>query len=217
MSENNYKRKEGFWFGLGKIPLLIIILGIASLIFYSSVRYLNPDFENGYLSGNKFSYVSVFRIGLIVHLIIAPFLVFSSSLLLFFKLEKKSPRMHRVIGRLTVYSAFVFLVPSGFILSYYAIGGLVGQILFFSLTLLTSFTLARALFEARNRNFTFHRKWMIRFYILLTSAIWLRINMFVGSYFFQLNGVDFYLASAALSWIPQLIITELIFLRKKAA
>lgn len=216
MNESNYKRKEGFWFGLGKIPLLIIILGIASLIFYSSIRYLNPDFENGYLSGNKFPYLSVFRIGLIVHLIIAPFLVFSSSLLLFFKLERRSPRLHRMIGRLTVYSAFLFLIPSGFILSYYAIGGLVGQILFFSLTFLTFISVARALFEARNRNFALHRKWIIRFYILLTSAIWLRLNMFIGSYFFHFNGVDFYLTAAALSWIPQLIITELLFLRKKA-
>jgi uncharacterized membrane protein len=216
MNESNYRRKEGFWFGLGKIPLLIIILGIASLIFYSSVRYLNPDFENGYLSGNKFPYLSVFRIGLIVHLIIGPFLVFSSSLLLFFKLERRSPRLHRVIGRLTVYSAFVFLIPSGFILSYYAIGGIVGQILFFSLTFLTFITVARALFEARNRNFTLHRKWIIRFYILLTSAIWLRLNMFIGSYFFHLNGIDFYLTAAALSWIPQLIFAELLFLRKKA-
>lgn len=216
MSESNYKRKEGFWFGLGKIPLLIIILGIASLIFYSSRRYLNPDFENGYLSGNKFPYLSVFRIGLTVHLIIAPFLVFSSSLLLFFKLEKKSPRIHRVIGRLTVYTAFLFLIPSGFILSYYAIGGLVGQLLFFSLTFLTLISVARALFEARNRNFTLHRKWMIRFYILLTSAIWLRLNMFIGSYFFHLNGVDFYLTAAALSWVPQLIIAEFLFMRNKA-
>jgi uncharacterized membrane protein len=217
MNESNYKRKEGFWFGLGKIPLLIIILGIASLIFYSSVRYLNPDFENGYLSGNKFPYLSVFRIGLIVHLIIAPFLVFSSSLLLFFRLERRSPQLHRVIGRLTVYSAFAFLIPSGFILSYYAIGGLVGQLLFFSLTFLTMISVARALFEARNRNFTLHRKWMIRFYILLTSAIWLRLNMFIGSYFFDFNGVNFYLSAAALSWIPQLIIIELLFLRKKTA
>ena len=217
MSESNYKRKEGFWFGLGKIPLLIIILGIASLIFYSSVRYLNPGFENGYLSGNKFPYLSVFRIGLIVHLIIAPFLVFCSSLLLFFKLEKKSPRIHRVIGRLTVYTAFLLLIPSGFILSYYAIGGLIGQLLFFSLTFLTLISVARALFEARNRNFALHRKWMIRFYILLTSAIWLRLNMFIGSYFFHFNGVDFYLTAAALSWIPQFIIAEFLFLRNKAA
>lgn len=214
MNESNYRRKEGFWFGLGKIPLLIIILGIASLIFYSSIRYLNPSFENGYLSGNKFPYLSVFRIGLIVHLISAPFLVFSSSLLLFFKIEKKKPRLHRLIGKLTIYSALLFLIPSGLILSYYAIGGLIGQIIFFSLTLLTFISIVKALLEARNRNFTLHRKWVIRFYILLTSAIWLRLNMFIGSYFFHLSGVDFYLIAAVLSWVPQLIITELLFLRK---
>jgi|GEM_PF-1164634 len=215
MSESNYKRKEGFWFGLAKIPLLLIVIGIAGLIFYSSLRYVNPSFENGYLSGNNLPFFSLFRFGLIIHLFVAPFLILSSSILLFFKLETKNPNLHRLIGRSTIYLGILFLVPSGLILSYYAIGGFMGQLLFFSLTILTFISLVRALFAAKNRDFKMHRKWVIRFYILLTSAIWLRLNMFIGSYYLGFNGVDLYLSSAVLSWVPQLFFTEILFLKNK--
>jgi len=216
MKESNYKRKEGYWFGLVKLPLLLVVVGIACLILYSSLRYLNPNYANGYLAGNKLPYLSVFRIGLIVHLFVAPLLILSSSILLFFKLETKKPKTHRLIGRWTIYLGVFFLIPSGLILSYYAIGGTKGQILFFTLTIFTLFALFRALFEAKNKNFNSHRKWVIRLYILLTSAIWLRLNMFFGSYFLGLSGVEFYLLAALFSWVPQLFIVELLFLRKNS-
>lgn len=216
MKESNYKLKEGFWFGLVKLPILIIVIGIAFLILYSSLRYLNPSYKNGYLTGNQLPYFSVFRFGLIIHLIVAPLLILSSSILLFFKLETKKPKTHRLIGRFTIYLGVAFLIPSGLILSYYAIGGMAGQIIFFILTILTFSALLKALFEAKNKNFNNHRKWVIRFYILLTSAIWLRLNMFFGSYFFSLGGVEFYLLAALLSWVPQLLIAELFFITKRS-
>jgi hypothetical protein len=87
-------------------------------------------------------------------------------------------------------------------------GGFLGKFLFLSLTTLSVISLINGFRAAVNKSFVLHQQWMIRFYILLPSALWLRLNMFV---FFSLFGMGEwqYLCAAFLSWVPQLLIFEI--------
>src|SRR5688500_13087022 len=67
------------------------------------------------------------------------------------------------------------VVPSGWILSYYAMGGAAGKLVFFVLASYTAYAAFRGYTAARERRIDLHRHWMRELMALLASAVLLRI------------------------------------------
>jgi uncharacterized membrane protein len=146
-----------------------------------------------------------------VHALVSFVLLLTSGTLIFFRIEQYYPTVHRLAGKFTVVLAILVVVPTGFILSFHALGGILGKLIFALLTLLSLISISLGFYFAIKRSIPIHRKWMLRFFILLTSAIWLRINLFIC---FQVKWViseSDYLWCAVLSWVPQLLLLELFF------
>lgn len=197
--------------GLVKTITFLLILLIGSLIVIATSRYLNPEEKGGYLAGRTLDTISLIRFTVLVHALVSFVLLVTSGTLIFLRLEQKYPRVHRLVGKFTVVLAILVVVPTGFILSYHALGGLYGKSVFALLTLLTLIFISLGFYNALKRRFDLHKKWMLRFFILLTSAIWLRINLFIC---FQVKWViseNDYFWCAVLSWVPQLILLEFFF------
>ena len=197
--------------GLVKTVAFLLILLIGSLIVIATSRYLNPDETGGYLASRTLDTISLIRFTVLVHALVSFVLLLTSGTLIFLRLEQKYSTAHRLAGKFTVFLTILVVVPTGFVLSYHALGGLDGKLIFALLTLLTLLFISFGFYNAMKRRFDLHKKWMLRFFVLLTSAIWLRINLFIC---FQVKWViteNDYLWCAVLSWVPQLLLLELFF------
>ncbi|TNF49516.1 MAG: DUF2306 domain-containing protein [Bacteroidetes bacterium] len=179
------------------------------MILYRTGHYLDTNYQNGYLTLTKEDNVRFVRWTIIVHGFIASVLIILSTILIFGRIERKYERLHRTIGKVTVLMAIIILIPTGYILSIFNSSGNLASILFLILTSLTLISILNGWRSVLRKELYAHQLWMHRFYILLSSAIWLRINMSIAFYFYQPTS-QLYAVCIVLSWLPQLIFFEIL-------
>ena len=122
--------------------------------------------------------------------------------------RERFPNLRRWLGRVYLVSVFVSGV-AGFSLAFTAQGGLAGRIGFGMLAVLWLTTASFAYVRIRGYDIESHRRWMIRNYSLTFAAVTLRIWLV----FLTGAGYDFpdaYAAVSWLSWVPNLIVAEII-------
>jgi hypothetical protein len=100
--------------------------------------------------------------------------------------------------------------PGGLIMGFYANGGWPARISFIILSFLWIGFTAYAFLLARKKEFFLHSDYMIRSYSLTLSAITLRIYAFLLPSVILLEPHTAYRLIAWLSWIPNLVIAEII-------
>lgn len=212
MKINTYRKK---WLTAAtpvKFLLLLPICWIAWVIFSYSLSYFTPDFNAGFLSDKLDVFDGVFKYGLYAHCLSAPLLIFLCSLLIFFRIERRWPAVHRITGKAVIWISFLLFIPSSFILAQYAIGGWKGNIIFTCLTIAYSLSLFFGFYFIKKGNLPQHRRWMLRLYIFLLSGIQLRVIKLIFAYGFRYVGESSYLWASTLSWILPWIILELVYL-----
>lgn len=123
------------------------------------------------------------------------------------KLRSKDPRIHRWIGR--VYCIMVLVGGvGGFIVAWTTTAGIIASFGFASLAGVWLYTTGRAYRLARLRDFTAHRRWMIRSYAVAGAAITLRLDLPIAPLlgYSSLSGYIFFACWA--SWIINLAVAE---------
>jgi uncharacterized membrane protein len=131
-------------------------------------------------------------------------------------LQKKYKRVHRIIGYLYVLLVVFITGPAAFMMGWHANGGLPARTSFTLLAFLWVVFTAFAWWYATRKNFIYHRKFMIRSYALTLSAIALRLyTIGFESLHLDAKPVEIYITTAWLSWVPNLIIAEIIINYKK--
>lgn len=144
--------------------------------------------------------------------------IFGSSIILlagFFQFSKKvynNKALHRALGKLYVFGVLFFAAPGAYVMTLFINRG-TGVFISFLLqnTLWVAFTLA-ALLLIKKGQIDDHIKMMNRSYALAFGAVTLRFYIWLFSVFG--NGVNFennYLIIAFLSWVPNLILVEILF------
>ena len=118
------------------------------------------------------------------------------------------------MGYIYVTDVLLITGPAGLLMGFYANGGIPSRIAFVSLALLWIFFTAMALIKARQKNFTAHRRYMIRSYALTLSAITLRAWKYALTNSFELPPMDVYRSVAWLGWVVNLIVAEYIISTK---
>lgn len=129
------------------------------------------------------------------------------------KILKKTPAVHRWIGRVYVFIILGVCGPAGLIMAFYANGGTLTKTSFITLSLLwwgTTWTAYRAI---RAGNIRRHGAWMIRSYALTLSAISLRVMQFGLASYSDISPEAAYEIVAWPSWMLNLLLAEL-FLSK---
>lgn len=211
MRTNIPSRKVQLMLQLAKLLFAALVLLITTTIITVSFTYFPPDFGRGFLYGKAALFDGIFPYGLYIHVVSAPLLMLLSTLLIFGRIENRFPKTHRFLGKITVSTGFLLFIPSSFILAFFAMGGVTGKLLFFTITICTLISLFYAYRFARQKDFPRHRRWILRFYVFLLSAIFLRINKFIFGHYFGFYGTDAYLLAVLLSWLPQWLLLELSF------
>jgi len=194
---------------------IILLFGAAVALAGNTLYYINFDSSFGFLRHKQNAvatgwylpafYAHIFAGALVL---IAGFFQFQN------KLRKRFPATHRLTGYMYVIGILAFAAPGGMVMAMFiGRGPVVLSSFVLQCTLWIVFTVL-ALLSARQRNFRMHEQWMIRSFALTLAAITLRMYIFGASWFYDLSAPAVYGVFAWLSWVPNLILGEIIIRRK---
>jgi hypothetical protein len=185
---------------------LMVRLSLPYTAMRSDIKFLRSKqtvYHIGYWR-NSF-YIHVFTSCLVL---IAGFTQFNPWLL------RRRPRVHRVMGWIYLVTVVGISGPAAFIMGLYANGGLPARTSFVLLSFLwMAFTFYAGYLVIRKR-WLEHGAFMFRSYALTLSALTLRSYTFIiGLTTLQASPRDIYITTAWLSWVPNLILAEILIRR----
>ena len=169
--------------------------------------YLPPDFsEAGFLIGRAGYFFGAYSVAFYFHIFAGPLTLLAGLILLSDSFRKRFTRWHRRVGRVQFVCVMMVSI-SGVWMSRYAEGGLIAGLGFGSLAIATGTSVWFGMRTAMRRRFAEHRRWMMRNYILLCSAVVLRLT--AGITIVTGSTADWvYPMSAWTSWLIPLAVYE---------
>lgn len=198
------------------------ILGLLAILFFSwlmlgiTLPFFSFRYDIGFLlSKQHVLYLAIWRYSFYIHIAASLPLLLIGFQQLVPAWRRKYPAFHRKAGRVYVFIVLFLSAPTGFIMGYYANGGRAAQVSFMLLSLcwgLFTYIGYRAWQQGKMRK---HGEFMVRSYALTLSAILLRSYVYVLPLFSSLNGKEMYIFVSWMSWVPNLVFVELLFLWRK--
>ncbi len=153
------------------------------------------------------NYVDFHRVALIVHMIFGPLALLLAPFQFWTKLRNSRPRIHRFLGYSYVVSIMLAGVTVAVMMGNFA-GTAWAATGFLLLDAGWMATTIIAVNKARQKNFSEHRRWMIRSATLTFAAVTLRLQM-IPLIIAGLSILETYNYTAWLSWLLPLVVVEL--------
>ena len=189
---------------------IVFTFWIGWLILTPFPFYIPPNFEKADFLRPKsdFFYNSGYFIGFFAHIVGAPICLMLGGFQMSRSIRDNRPAIHRRLGQIYVAVALLLAAPGGLIMAMKSYGGLSSVICFGSIAILTWWSTFTGWKAGREYDVTRHRRWMMRSYILILSAVFLRLTHFLLSHF-QMDQELTYQLSAWISWLLPLAVLEL--------
>lgn len=197
---------------LVKWTYAVIAACIAVWIFISSLQWLSPSFEAGFLSDKQTYFYNGYHFAFYAHIYTTPLLCLLGFIPYF---RKPKDKLHRFLGKIYAYLVLFVSAPSALFMSMFALGGNIGVTLFLALTLLWIYSTYRAVAEVKKGRIDYHELFIKRSLILMLSGVNLRIIMFIFAQFWEGDPIQMYLLASFLSWVPFLVLHEAWVLMKR--
>jgi hypothetical protein len=159
-------------------------------------------------------YKDIWRWSFYIHIGTSIFVLFFGVFQFIKPILIKYPNFHRTLGKAYIIIVLVFSAPSGLVMAFYANGGVWAKTSFVIISVLWWLFTYMAYVKIRNKNIQSHIAFMLRSYALTLSAITLRTYVVFLPAFIHLHAKEMYTLVAWLSWIPNIIIAE-VLIRKK--
>jgi uncharacterized membrane protein len=118
--------------------------------------------------------------------------------------------LHRVLGRVQVAVLLLLVLPTSVVMARHAFGGWPAGVSFLLLSLTTAACAVAGVVQARRRRFHSHRRWMLRCYVLICSAVVLRIVSGTAGLVGVSSPEDAYVVAAWASWLVPLAACEVV-------
>jgi Predicted membrane protein (DUF2306) len=207
---------------LHRTAWVLVTIG-ALLMFLLAARYFlldldaaaaNPDeiiLRELYLERPLGLYIHAFAI--MFPLIIGPVQFFLRRLTPEARRAKYLP-LHRWLGRIYVTGALIGGL-AGLYLAIFAFGGFVSALGFGLLAVLLLTSTSIAYLRIRAGDEFSHKEWMTRSYALMFAAVTLRLQLGIYEGAFGIEAMAAYQAVAWSSWVPNLIVAEIINTRRR--
>ncbi|MBS0205015.1 MAG: DUF2306 domain-containing protein [Planctomycetes bacterium] len=187
---------------------VVVIVKVTVAVVLGYREYIPPDFNSDFLHGRESYFAHDYQWAFYPHIISGPVTLILGLILISNRFRTRFPQWHRRLGRVQVFCVLLLVSPSGLWMAWYAAPGPVAGISFAILSVLTGACVVLGWQAAVKRRFAIHRVWMGRCFVLLCSAVVLRVVGGLGS----VGGVqsDWYdpLASWA-SWVVPLVAFEM--------
>jgi hypothetical protein len=185
--------------------LLIAKVTLTVLIGYRD--YLPPNFNADFLLGRESYFYGPYRWAFYIHLLSGPLSLILGTILISQGFRRRFLRWHRRLGRLQVANVLLLVVPSGLWMARYAMSGAIAGTGLAFLAIATAFCCAVGWRSAVARQFGDHQLWMWRTYLLLCSAVIIRLFGGLATAF-QFDPPWVYPTSVWASWLLPLAIFE---------
>jgi uncharacterized membrane protein len=130
------------------------------------------------------------------------------------KLRNRYLNTHRTLGKIYVIAVFLSSC-AGLFIAFFSTGGIICVLGFGFLALSWLFTIIKAYTSIRRLDISEHRRWMIRNYALTFAAVTLRIWLPMGQNLMHMDFFLIYRIVSWMAWVPNLIVAELLFIRKR--
>ncbi len=166
--------------------------------------YLPPDYDlSAFLGGRRYTFDGLYRTSFYIHIFSGPPAIVIAVALFYTGGIERRIRWHRLLGKIQFFLVILVVVPSGLFMAGNAYGGVVAQLGFAALSLLTGVTLLMAVYHARSHRIRHHKIWAQRTIAMLLSPILLRL--FSGVLIVtELATPLTYQANAWISWLVPL-------------
>jgi uncharacterized membrane protein len=186
---------------------LLLVLKVAVGVVVGYRHYVPPDFSSDFLLGREAYFFGPYCWAFYAHLIAGPTSLIVGTILTSDRFRRWAPAWHRRLGRIQVGCVLLVIVPSGLWMARYAMTGAVAAFGLASLAVVTAICCAAGWRAAMARRFDEHRRWMWRTYLLLCSAVVIRMLGGLATVF-EADADWVYPASVWVSWVAPLIAFE---------
>lgn len=185
-----------------------LVLRVTATILSNYPDYFPPNFDSLFLEGRKRTFPGAYSVTFYVHIFAAPFTLLAGLVLLSETVRRRCGRFHRVLGRVQVCVLLALMLPSSVVMSRHAFGGWPAGLSFVLLSFATAFCAVAGVVCARRKRFDRHRCWMHRTFVLLCSAIALRLISGAASMLEVSNPERAYVVASWCSWLVPLAVWE---------
>src|SRR4051794_4937278 len=163
---------------LKSILLLLVAVLIVKVTFSVVLGYRNyipPNFDIDFLSGRQSYFAGAYQWAFYSHIVSGPASLILGLILISESFRKRFPKWHRSMGKVQAGVVLFLLAPSGLWMAYYAQTGTIAGIGFSLLAIATGMCVLAGWRSAMKKRFAEHRRWMLRCFLLLCSAVIVRI------------------------------------------
>jgi uncharacterized membrane protein len=189
---------------------VLLILRVLVTILANYPDYFPPNFESLFLQGREATFVGLYRPAFYVHIFTAPVVLLNGLILLSESVRRRRGGIHRVLGRLQVFVLLGLVLPSSVVMARHAFGGWPAGLSFHLLSAATAGCAIAGVVQACRRRFDRHRRWMLRCYVLICSAVALRLISGAAGLVGVPSPEGAYIVAAWSSWLIPLAVFELI-------
>jgi uncharacterized membrane protein len=189
---------------------VVLILRVLVTILANYPDYFPPNFDSLFLQGRETTFTGVYEVAFYVHIFSGPVVLFNGLILLSESVRRRRGGLHRVLGRIQVVVLLVFVLPSSVVMSRHAFGGWPAGLSFLVLSVATAGCAIVGVVHARRRRFDRHRRWMLRCYVLICSAVALRLMSGAAGVVGVPSPEGAYIVAAWCSWLLPLAAYELL-------
>jgi hypothetical protein len=190
----------------------LVVLKVTLSVVSEYRRYLPPDFEADFLMGRETYFWGGYCWAFYTHLVAGPVSLLWGTILISDRFRAWAPRWHRWLGRWQVACILLLLTPSGLWMARYAATGMVAGAGLAVLAIATATCTTLGWRAAVQRRFDVHRRWMSRAYLLMLSAVLIRLIGGLATVL-QIDSLWLYPLSVWISWLLPLAAFEAIRLR----
>jgi hypothetical protein len=196
---------------IGSIAFVGILLVFSWLMLKLTIPYFSFEYDVSFLlTKQSILHIASWRWAFYIHISTSLIVLFTGIFQFVNYLLVHYPRLHRVLGKIYLITVLFFSAPSGLIMSFYANGGLWAQLSFVCVSVLWWVFSFIAYQKIKQRKVAQHIDFMIRSYALTLSAISLRLYVVFLPHLFHLHSHEMYTLVAWLSWVPNLLVAEII-------
>lgn len=189
---------------------VVLILRVLGGILANYRDYIPPDFDSDFLRGREATFAGAYRAAFYAHIVAGPVVLLNGLVLLSESVRRRWRGLHRALGRVQVGLLLAVVLPSGAVMARHAFGGWAAGSSFVALSAATAWCAVAGVAAARRGRYARHRRWMLRCYVLLCSAVALRLISGAAEVLGVESHEAAYIAASWASWLVPLAGYELI-------
>lgn len=186
----------------------MLIWKVTVSIVWEYRNYVPPNFAGDFLFGRESYFWNGYHWAFYAHLLAGPPSLMLGTILISQRLRRRSFAWHRRLGRVHVALVLLMVAPSGLGMAYYAATGAVAGVGLGLLAVATATCAWCGWRAAVARRLEAHRRWMWRTFLLLCSAVVLRILGGLATVL-PWDAAWLYAASIWTSWLVPLLVFEI--------